>query len=64
MSSSTNPGSETPNDLIFEETSLPISSIVRAVCQAAGGGPDRLYEVMVKLSLMVESTAPTYGLSI
>jgi transcriptional regulator with GAF, ATPase, and Fis domain len=64
MSSSTNSSSETTNDLIFEENSLPISSIVRAVCQAAGGGPDHLYEVMVKLSLMVESTAPTYGLSI
>jgi transcriptional regulator with PAS, ATPase and Fis domain len=43
---------------------LPISSIVRAVCQAAGGGPDVLYEVMIKMSLMVEATAPTYGLSI
>lgn len=43
---------------------LPISSIVRAVCEAASGGPDRLYEVMIKMSLMVEATAPTYGLSI
>lgn len=43
---------------------LPISSIVRAVCDAASGGPDLLYEVMIKMSLMVESTAPTYGLSI
>src|SRR5215213_2334485 len=43
---------------------LPISSIVRAVCEAAKGGPDRLYEVMIKMSLMVEATAPTYGLSI
>ena len=43
---------------------LPISSIVRAVCQAASGGPDMLYEVMIKMSLMVEATAPTYGLSI
>jgi transcriptional regulator with PAS, ATPase and Fis domain len=43
---------------------LPISSIVRAVCQAASGGPDLLYEVMIKMSLMVEATAPTYGLSI
>src|SRR5678816_3427859 len=43
---------------------LPISSIVRAVCQAASGGPDVLYEVMIKMSLMVEATAPTYGLSI
>ncbi|HKN82451.1 MAG TPA: sigma-54 dependent transcriptional regulator [Pyrinomonadaceae bacterium] len=43
---------------------LPISSIIRAVCEAASGGPDLLYEVMIKMSLMVEATAPTYGLSI
>src|ERR1044072_9301174 len=43
---------------------LPIISIVRAVCEAAKGGPDLLYEVMIKMSLMVEATAPTYGLSI
>src|SRR5213593_1853449 len=43
---------------------LPIRSIVRALCEAARGGPDLLYEVMIKMSLMVESTAPTYGLSI
>src|SRR6185503_3981815 len=54
---------ETP---VFESSSpkLPISSIVRAVCEAASGGPDLLYEVMIKMSLMVEATAPTYGLSI
>lgn len=51
-------------DQIIEQDNLPISSIVRAVCQAAANGPDHLYEVMVKLSLMVEATAPTYGLSI
>src|SRR5687768_13051912 len=43
---------------------LPIGSIVRAVCEGASGGPDLLYEVMIKMSLMVEATAPTYGLSI
>ena len=43
---------------------LPISSMVRAVCEAATQGPDRLYEVMMKMSLMVEATTPTYGLSI
>ena len=43
---------------------LPISSMVRAVCEAASGDPDLLYEVMIKMSLMVEATAPTYGLSI
>ncbi len=47
-----------------DSAQLPISSIVRAVCDAATGGPDRLYEVMIKMSLMVEATAPTYGLSI
>src|SRR5262247_1393551 len=43
---------------------LPMRSIVRALCEAARGGPDLLYEVMIKMSLMVEATAPTYGLSI
>lgn len=43
---------------------LPVSSIIRAVCEAANQGPDLLYEVMIKMSLMVEATAPTYGLSI
>ena len=43
---------------------LPLSSMVRAVCDAANAGPDLLYEVMIKMSLMVEATAPTYGLSI
>ena len=47
-----------------DSAQLPLSSIVRAVCDAAGGGPDLLYEVMIKMSLMVEATAPTYGLSI
>src|ERR1044071_2336110 len=47
-----------------DSAQLPISSIVRAVCEAATGGPDQLYEVMIKMSLMVEATAPTYGLSI
>src|SRR5690349_19986411 len=43
---------------------IPISSIVRAVCEAANGGPDLLYELMFKMSLIVEETAPTYGLYI
>jgi DNA-binding NtrC family response regulator len=54
--------------VVAEENSeagqLPIGSIVRALCQAANAGPDLLYEVMLKLSLVVESTAPMYGLSI
>lgn len=48
----------------IQTTQLPIGSIVRALCQAANAGPDLLYEVMLKLSLLVESTAPMYGLSI
>ena len=47
-----------------DSAQLPLSSMVRAVCEAASGGPDLLYEVMIKMSLMVEATAPTYGLSI
>lgn len=46
------------------QKSLPITAIVRAVCQAASTGPGQLYEVMLKLSLLVEATVPTYGLSI
>jgi transcriptional regulator with GAF, ATPase, and Fis domain len=55
-SDSTEPGLQT------EE--LPIGAMVRAVCQAAFAGPETLYEVMLKLGLTVEATAPTYGLSI
>lgn len=47
-----------------DSVQLPLSAMVRAVCEAANGGPDLLYEVMIKMSLMVEATAPTYGLSI
>ncbi len=56
----------TPDALASDSSSaqLPISSIVRAVCEAANGGPDLLYEVMIKMSLMLEAGAPTYGLSI
>src|SRR6478672_8598457 len=46
------------------EENLPIAAMVRAVCKAAHAGPEMLYEVMLKLSLMVEATVPTYGLSI
>jgi transcriptional regulator with PAS, ATPase and Fis domain len=51
-------------ELMSEASALPIGSIVRALCQAANAGPDQLYEVMIKLSLLVEATAPMYGLSI
>jgi transcriptional regulator with PAS, ATPase and Fis domain len=64
MSSSPELRSTTVEQTSLDQNNLPISSIVRAVCQAASAGPDLLYEVMLKLSLMVEATAPTYGLSI
>lgn len=64
MTGSSNSTLETVTEIDVEQNDLPISSIVRAVCQAANNGPDHLYEVMLKLSLMVEATAPTYGLSI
>ncbi len=50
-------------EAFLNTTPLPIGSIVRALCQAANAGPDLLYEVMLKLSLLVEATAPMYGLS-
>ncbi|MEP6820120.1 MAG: sigma-54 dependent transcriptional regulator [bacterium] len=48
---------------VIDTSPLPIGSIVKALCQAANGGPDLLYEVMLKLSLLIEAAAPMYGLS-
>lgn len=42
---------------------LPLASMVHMLCEAAVGGPDHLYEVMIKLTLMVDATANTYGLA-
>jgi transcriptional regulator with PAS, ATPase and Fis domain len=42
---------------------LPLASMVRALCQAATTGPELLYEVMLKLTLMIDATAQTYGLA-
>src|SRR5215210_3773491 len=42
---------------------LPLASMVRALCKAATTGPDLLYEVMLKLTLMIDATAQTYGLA-
>ena len=42
---------------------LPLASMVRALCKAATAGPDMLYEVMLKLTLMIDATAQTYGLA-
>ncbi len=37
--------------------------MVRALCRAATTGSDILYDVMIKLALMVDATAQTYGLA-
>ena len=37
--------------------------MVRALCRAATDGADILYDVMLKLALMVDATAQTYGLA-
>ena len=49
-------------DRSVEENSLPLGSMVRTICEAAAAGPQMLYEAMLKLALMVDMTAPTYGL--
>ncbi len=46
------------------DNEVPFELLTAAVCRAALNGEDSLYEVMLKLSLMVEPVAPTYGLSI
>lgn len=56
--------SDSDSDSEIDNERLPVTALVRAVCQAAQVGPDLLYEVMLKLSLMVEGMVPTYGLSI
>jgi len=58
------PSYQETSEEIVKSGPLPLASIVRALCQAANSGPDLLYEVMLKLSLLVEATAPMYGLSI
>src|SRR5438477_2492472 len=42
---------------------LPLASMIRAMCQAAISGPDLVYDVMLMLTLMVDSAAQTYGLA-
>ncbi|HKG13534.1 MAG TPA: hypothetical protein VKB12_09340, partial [Pyrinomonadaceae bacterium] len=37
--------------------------MVRAVCRAAETGSDALYDVMLKVALMVDAAAPTYGMA-
>jgi transcriptional regulator with GAF, ATPase, and Fis domain len=42
---------------------MPVASMVRSLCQAAASGSDVLYDVMLKVALMVDATAQTYGLA-
>ncbi len=42
---------------------LPLAAMVRALCRAAMDGTDILYDVMLKLALMIDATAQTYGLA-
>ncbi|HEX8458591.1 MAG TPA: sigma-54 dependent transcriptional regulator [Pyrinomonadaceae bacterium] len=58
--SSASDHSENFNAAVFQ---LPLASMVRALCKAATTGSDMLYDVMLKLALMVDATAQTYGLA-
>ncbi|MFN2452783.1 MAG: sigma-54 interaction domain-containing protein [Pyrinomonadaceae bacterium] len=42
---------------------IPLASMVRALCMAAESSSDVLYEVVLKLTLMIDATAQTYGLA-
>ncbi len=42
---------------------LPLASIVRSLCRAADTGSDALYDVMLKVALMVDAAAHTYGMA-
>jgi transcriptional regulator with GAF, ATPase, and Fis domain len=53
-----NKGRENPGSF-----QLPLAAMVRALCRAATDGTDILYDVMLKLALMVDATAQTYGLA-
>ncbi|MBA2503019.1 MAG: sigma 54-interacting transcriptional regulator [Pyrinomonadaceae bacterium] len=54
------PQNNSPTESDFQ---LPLASMVRAVCRAAALDSDVLYEVMLKATLMLDATAPTYGLA-
>lgn len=43
---------------------IPVESVVRALRRAARKGADHLYETMLKIALMIEMKAQTYGLAI
>ena len=51
------------SEQLMQGVQLPLAAMVRTLCQAASGGSDQLYEVMLKLTLMVDATASTYGLA-
>src|SRR5215210_914302 len=55
--------SDIPNSDSSALSPLPLASMVQALCQAATAGCNQLYEVMLKLTLMVDATAHTYGLA-
>src|SRR4030095_10951431 len=42
---------------------LPLASFVRSLCGAAATGSEVLYDVMLKVALMVDAAAQTYGLA-
>ena len=42
---------------------MPLAAMVRALCRAADTGSDALYDVMLKVALMVDAAAHTYGMA-
>jgi transcriptional regulator with GAF, ATPase, and Fis domain len=54
---------KTDNAAAAASFQMPLASMVRALCRAAATGSDVLYDVMLKLALMVDATAQTYGLA-
>ncbi|MDT7780963.1 MAG: hydrogenase-4 transcriptional activator [Acidobacteriota bacterium] len=42
---------------------LPLASMLRALCRAADTSTDALYDVMLKVALMVDAAAHTYGMA-
>ena len=57
------PSTEATEESASGSFQLPLASMIGALCQAATGGSDMLYDVMLKLALMVDATAQTYGLA-
>ena len=42
---------------------LPLAAMVSSLCRAADTGSDALYDVMLKVALMVDAAAHTYGMA-